>query len=485
MTIVDDKFTMPNNNVEVKAIFEEDTPPAPTEHTVTVTSGGNGTASASPSKAVAGAEITLSATPDKGYHLKEWQVESPTGLVITNNKFTMPDSNVEVKAIFEEDAPPAPTEHTVTVTSSGNGTASASPVKAVAGAEITLSATPDKGYHLKEWQVISGGVSIKDNKFTMPNNNVEIKAIFEKDVPPTPTEHTVTVTSGGNGTASASPSKAVAGAEITLSATPDKGYHLKEWQVESPTGLVITNNKFTMPDSNVEVKAIFEEDAPPAPTDPAKPSISVTGAYTYNGSVHTATVSGYDPATMDISGNTATDAGDYTVRVTSKTGKWADGSTDAVTAAWSIGKATQEAPIGLNGVAPTTEGGSDGKITGVDATMEYRAESEITYTACTGIEIENLSAGNYFVRYAEDHNHFASPDAEVTVGEGASLADCTITFNAGGGSGSMDSVTVKTGGKLHPARLRLHRSHRSGVQGLGDRRHGVQSGRFLHRERGY
>ena len=200
-----------------------------------------------------------------------------------------------------------------------------------------------------------------------------------------------------------------------------------------------------MPDSNVEVKAIFEEDAPPAPTDPAKPSISVTGAYTYNGSVHTATVSGYDPATMDISGNTATDAGDYTVRVTSKTGKWADGSTDAVTAAWSIGKATQEAPIGLNGVAPTTEGGSDGKITGVDATMEYRAESEITYTACTGIEIENLSAGNYFVRYAEDHNHFASPDAEVTVGEGASLADCTITFNAGGGSGSMDSVTVKTG----------------------------------------
>ena len=445
VTIVDDKFTMPDNNVEVKAIFEEDTPPVPTEHTVTVTSGGNGTASASPDKAVAGAEITLSATPDKGYHLKEWQVESPTGLVITNNKFTMPDSNVEVKAIFEEDAPPAPTEHTVTVTSSGNGTASASPVKAVAGAEITLSATPDKGYHLKEWQVISGGVSIKDNKFTMPNNNVEIKAIFEKDVPPTPTEYTVTVTSGGNGTASASPAKAVAGAEITLSATPDKGYHLKEWQVESPTGLVITNNKFTMPDSNVEVKAIFEEDAPPAPTDPAKPSISVTGTYTYNGSEHTATVSGYDPATMDITGNTATDAGDYTVRVTSKTGKWADGSTDAVTAAWSIGKATQEAPNGLIGVAPTTEGGSDGKITGVTDKMEYRMEAEGSYTACSGTEIENLSAGNYFVRYAEDNNHFAGTDAEVTVGKGAPLADCTITFDGNGGSGSMGPVTVKAG----------------------------------------
>ena len=259
-----------------------------------------------------------------------------------------------------------------------------------------------------------------------------------------PTEYTVTVTTEGGGTASASLAKAAAGAEIALTATPNKGYHFKEWEVISG-GVTIVDDKFTMPDSNVEVKAIFEEDAPPAPTDPAKPSISVTGTYTYNGSEHTATVSGYDPATMDISGNTATDAGDYTVRVTSKTGKWADGSTDAVTAAWSIGKATQEAPIGLNGVAPTTEGGSDGKITGVDATMEYRAESEITYTACTGIEIENLSAGNYFVRYAEDHNHFASPDAEVTVAKGAPLADCTITFDGNGGSGSMGPVTVKAG----------------------------------------
>ena len=147
-------------------------------------------------------------------------------------------------------------------------------------------------------------------------------------------EHTVTVTTAGNGTASTIPAKAVAGVEITLTATPNTGYHFKQWQVESPAELVITNNKFLMPDSDVEVKAIFEEDAPPAPTDPAKPSISVTGTYTYNGSEHTATVSGYDSATMDISGNTGTDAGDYTVSVTSNTGKWADGSTDAVTAAW-------------------------------------------------------------------------------------------------------------------------------------------------------
>ena len=276
----------------------------------------------------------------------------------------------------------------------------------------------------------------------MPDSEVEIKAIFEEDAPPVPTEYTITVTTEGGGTASASPAKAATGTEITLTATPKTGYHLKEWEVISG-GVTIVDDKFTMPDSNVEVKAIFEEDASPAPTDPVKPSISVTGTYTYNGSEHTATVSGYDPATMDISGNTATDAGDYTVRVTSKTGRWADGSTGAVTAEWKIGKATQEAPDSLAGSPPTTEGGGDGKITGVTDKMEYRAESETIYTACTGIEIENLPAGNYFVRYAEDRNHFASSDAEVTVGEGTPLAECTITFNAGGGSGSMDSVTVK------------------------------------------
>ena len=254
--------------------------------------------------------------------------------------------------------------------------------------------------------------------------------------------HVKVISPDGNGIAFASPLMAVAGTEITLTAMPKEGYHFKEWQVISG-GVTIANNKFIMPEGDVKVKAIFEADAPPAPTDPAKPSISVIGTYTYNGSEHTATVNGYDPTTMDISGNTGTDAGDYTVRVTSKTGKWADGNTDAVTAAWSIGKATQEAPIGLNGVAPTTVDGSDGKISGVTDKMEYRMAGESIYTPCSGTEIENLSADNYFVRYAEDNNHFASSDAEVTVGEGASLADCTITFNAGDGSGSMDSVIVK------------------------------------------
>ena len=438
-------FAQPEENVTITATFEKRN-----EHTVTFDANGGSepedlpeeVTTAMPAKKVLhGSEYCLPECEfiaPENQQFKAWQID---GTEYPVNAPVTVTADITVKALWE-DAPPAHVEYTITVKTDGNGTASASHVKAVVGTEITLTATPDTGYHFKEWQVVSGGVTIKNNKFTMPDNNVEVKAIFEEDTPPAPTEHTVTVTSGGNGTASASPAKAAAGAEITLSAAPDKGYHLKEWQVMRGN-VTIKDDKFTMPDSEVEIKAIFEEDAPPVPTDPAKPNISVTGTYTYNGSVHTATVNGYDLATMDISGNTATDAGDYTVRVTSKTGRWADGSTGAVTAAWSIGKATQEAPNGLIGVAPTTEGGSDGKISGVTDKMEYRMADKSIYTACSGTEIENLSAGNYFVRYAEDNNHFAGPDVAVTVGEGAPLADCTITFNGNGGSGSMEPVTVK------------------------------------------
>ena len=395
--------------------------------------------------------VMLSIAPDEGYMLSALSVNGiPATVAVGDDTYTFaqPEENVTITATFEKR-----NEHTVTFDANGGSepedlpeeVTTAMPAKKVLhGSEYYLPecefvAPEEKQF--KAWQI--DGTEYPVNAPVTVTADITVKALWE-DAPPAHVEYTITVKTDGNGTASASPAKAVAGEEITLTATPDGGYHFKEWQVISG-GVTIKDDKFLMPNDNVEVKAIFEKDAPPAPTDPAKPSISVIGTYTYNGSEHTATVIGYDSATMDITGNTATDAGDYTVSVTSQTGKWADGSTDAVTAAWSIGKATQEAPTGLIGVAPTTVGGSDGKISGVTDKMEYRMADERSYTACSGTEIDNLSAGNYFVRYAEDNNHFASSDAAVTVGEGASLADCTITFNGNGGSGNVDSVTVKAG----------------------------------------
>ena len=69
---------------------------------------------------------------------------------------------------------------TVNVDPPGGGTASADQSVAVEGDEIELTASPNEGYHFKEWQVTPDNVSIgDDNKFTMPAENVTVKAVFE------------------------------------------------------------------------------------------------------------------------------------------------------------------------------------------------------------------------------------------------------------------------------------------------------------------
>ncbi len=235
----------------------------PTPKSIVMTTDGHGTASADPSSGVEGTEVTLAATPDEGYQFKEWQVVSG-GVTVTNNKFTIGTSDIEIKAIFE------PITYTVTITDDGNGKASASPSSGVKGTEVTLAATPGEGYQFKEWQVVSGGVTVTGSKFTIGTSDVEVKAIFEEVTVP-PAVYSVTVTTDGHGTASASPSSGVKGTEVTLAATPNEGYQFKEWQVVSG-GVTITGSKFTVGTSDVEIKAIFEEVEVP----PAVYSVSVT-----------------------------------------------------------------------------------------------------------------------------------------------------------------------------------------------------------------
>ena len=210
------------------------------EYAVTVRDDGHGTGSADPASATAGTEITLTATPNAGYHFKEWQVMSGD-VTVRDDKFTMPSDNVEIKAIFEEDAPPTPTEYTVTVKTDGNGTASASHAKAVVGTEITLTATPNAGYHFKEWQVMSGDVTVQNDTFTMPSGNVEIKAIFEEDASPTPTEYTVTF-DGNDGTPSVG---SMTTTKQKLTSLPDASrskHSFNGWYTEKSGGTKITTD---------------------------------------------------------------------------------------------------------------------------------------------------------------------------------------------------------------------------------------------------
>lgn len=148
--------------------------------------------------------------------------------------------------------------YAVTVTTDGNGTASADLAAAAAGTNISLSATPNTGYHFKEWQVVSGGVTIENDKFTMPDGNVEIKAIFEKDAAP------VTPASTATPKPESSPTPAPAAtAKPNGSPTPAPAATAKPNSSTPPAPAAAAK-----PDSST----------PPAPAAAAKPNSSPTPA---------------------------------------------------------------------------------------------------------------------------------------------------------------------------------------------------------------
>ena len=133
------------------------------------------------------------------------------------------------------------TEYAVTVRDDGHGTGSADPASATAGTEITLTATPNAGYHFKEWQVMSGNVTVRDDKFTMPGSDVEVKAIFEEDAPPTPTEYTVTF-DGNDGTPSVG---SMTTTKQKLTSLPDASrskHSFNGWYTEKSGGTKITTD---------------------------------------------------------------------------------------------------------------------------------------------------------------------------------------------------------------------------------------------------
>lgn len=72
-------------------------PDPPTSYSVTCQTDGHGTLSASPSSGTAGTTITLTPTAYSGYVFDHY---SSSQVSVSNNKFTMPSSNVTVKAYF-------------------------------------------------------------------------------------------------------------------------------------------------------------------------------------------------------------------------------------------------------------------------------------------------------------------------------------------------------------------------------------------------
>lgn len=157
-----------------------------------------------------------------------------------------------------------------------------------------------------------------------------------------------------------------------------------------------------------------------------------SASFVYTGEEQTYTVT--TSADYEVTGNKQKDAGTYTVTVSLKDTKntaWTDGTTAAKEYTFTIAKATKAAPEGVTATAETIYKLADGKITGVDNTMEYSADNGVTWTAIKGSKLEDLKAGEYQVRYAESENYLASAAVKVIVGEGAKL---TATFVTNGGT---------------------------------------------------
>lgn len=314
---------------------------------------------------------------------------------------------------------------------------------------VTVHINSDSGYAVQAYAQItcSGNVSIV-NESTSGGYGVNSFLTVSNAHDVTVSAYNTAVSGSANITCSGTVLFSTAAADTSAVKGPVTYKQLSDSAYTVYTGSSLSdlaeleNPNFAQPFSSAVVKIV--------PTKDISSAIITLGTQEiYNGSaqnvvIDSVTLDGM-PLTRDVdyeivSGGMATDVENTTVTIQGK-GNY----TGTATIDWSIGMAGQDAPTGLISVSPAIEGGSDGKIIGVTEKMEYRAQADSDYTLCPDGEISGLSAGKYFVRYAEDKNHTASLDTEVIVEDGAPLADFTITFNGNGGSGSMDSVIVKEG----------------------------------------
>lgn len=155
-----------------------------------------------------------------------------------------------------------------------------------------------------------------------------------------------------------------------------------------------------------------------------------TTEFTYDGKEHCpvatlGNVIGKDDLGATVEGS-QTEAGySYTATLSALTGKAAGNyalPTEGLTCDFSIKNAEQGAPV-VQAAAETVSGKRDGKITGVDATMEWRAKGADEYQAVGEgtAELTGLAAGTYEVRYQAKANYDASSATEVTVAAGPKL----------------------------------------------------------------
>lgn len=302
-------FKMPSDNATVTVNFAVDTysitynTPVNGLNDVDYT---NGYANINPVSADNGAEVTFNAKPREGYQIKSAEVsyienkedgttsektiafkKTPNDLKVGGDYvFTMPNANVRVKVLFEEQTYKAG----LTVVGDGSAnlqaqqTTNSTSVNAKFEEVVTIVATPDPGYELT-------GITVNEvngtqdavaytpvlNKvggtyrFEMPADDVAIVVTF------TAKAYNITYDVGANGTVAPKDDLVAHGSNANFTVTPNEGYEIDSVTASNKDKAGVTKNinfdkepkgdelkvggvyTFVMPETDVAVKVTFKE----------------------------------------------------------------------------------------------------------------------------------------------------------------------------------------------------------------------------------
>ena len=205
------RFTMPAENVEIKANFEGNPTLNIGDH-MTANMDGSDASVPSGSAVPVGETVHLTAIAPDGQHFTGWTVkvgdeEQKADTFLTPDKndptkatFTMPSKNVEVTANFASNPTLNPTlrvgDHvTATIEGSDASVPSDSTVPVPKNKIVHLTANVPDGQHFISWTVLVGGEEQKADTFLktpdaddptkvtfiMPDANVEVTATFADD----------------------------------------------------------------------------------------------------------------------------------------------------------------------------------------------------------------------------------------------------------------------------------------------------------------
>ena len=240
-------FNMPAGEVQVEAKYKA-------LQSITVNDGTYTVNGATTTEAVKGDKIVATAnTAPEGEKFVGWDVVGVEGL--TNEQkaaspieFDMPKNGVELTAQYKTLRNIVVNNGTYTV----NGT---DDKQAVEGDKINIKAAERPGYQFVRWEVVPDNVTItgvnnEEATFIMPNENVELKARYNK-------LYTITV-DGGH----ADVTSALTGKEITVDADVPDGKKFMGWKADgitlTPAQQQSKHITFFMPEGNVTLTAEYK-----------------------------------------------------------------------------------------------------------------------------------------------------------------------------------------------------------------------------------